>query len=99
MVVKNTLQNYSTVMSWSKESAAAGLGGLTPGEAAVGALMFGEFQYIDNPLPDPSEEYGDLIQVIKVSQCSILSTITVNNVDHVDQCIHFDISVVAGGKA
>ena len=74
-------------MSWSKESAAAGLGGLTPGEAAIGVLMLEDFQNIQDPLPDPSEEYGDLIQVIKVSNCSILITVQLNNVDHVEQCI------------
>ena len=75
-------------MSWSKESAAVGLGGLTPGEAAIGVLMLEDFQNIQDPLPDPSEEYGDLIQVIKVSNFDYnFNTVQLNNVDHVEQCI------------
>ena len=54
-------------MSWSKESAAVGLGGLTPREAAIRVFMFEDIQNIEDPLPDPSPEYGDLIQVIKNS--------------------------------
>ena len=62
-------------MSWEKESAAAGLGGMTPREAGVGALMLEEFQLIHDPLPDPKPEYGDLIEVLKVSILNNLDTI------------------------
>ena len=54
-------------MSWSKSSAAAGLGGMTPREAGRAALTLEEFQLIHDPLPDPDPKYGELIQVIKVS--------------------------------
>ena len=47
-------------MSWKKASAAVGLAGLTPREAAKGALMVEEFQ----KMPDP---FGDLIKEVKVS--------------------------------
>ena len=44
-------------MSWKKESAAAGLAGLTPREAARGAMYCREFQKMPDPLagvlPDP----------------------------------------------
>ena len=62
-------------MSWAKESAVAGLGGMMPREAARGALMLEDFQLIHNPLPDPAPEYGDLIEVIKVSIINNLDTI------------------------
>lgn len=39
-----------TIMSWKLESAEAGLGGLTPEEAARGALLHPEFQNLDDPL-------------------------------------------------
>ena len=54
-------------MSWSKESAVAGLGGLTPREAALGVFMLEHFQNKADPLPDPDAEYSDLIHIIKVS--------------------------------
>ena len=62
-------------MSWSKESAAAGLGGLTPKEAGRGALTMEDFQLIHDPLPDPSPAYGDLIKIIKVSTLNSLGTV------------------------
>ena len=37
-------------MSWAKESAEVGLGGLTPEEAAVGALFSPDFQKMPDPL-------------------------------------------------
>ena len=44
-------------MSWKKESAAAGLAGLTPRKAARGAMYRREFQKMPDPLsgvlPDP----------------------------------------------
>ena len=44
-------------MSWKKESAAAGLAGLTPREAARGAMYSRDFQKMPDPLagvlPDP----------------------------------------------
>ena len=62
-------------MSWSKKLVAVGLGGMTPKEAARGALTMEDFQLIHDPLPDPSPAYGDLIKVIKVSTLNSLDTI------------------------
>ena len=39
-------------MSWKRESAQVGLGGLTPREAATGAMCLEEFQRIPEP-PEP----------------------------------------------
>ena len=49
-----------TVMSWEKASAAVVLAGLTPQEAAKGALFCEDFQQ----MPDP---FGDVIREVKVS--------------------------------
>ena len=46
--------------SWKKASAAVGLAGLTPREAAKGALMCKDFQN----LPDP---FSNVIMEVKVS--------------------------------
>ena len=55
-------------MSWSKESAAAGLAGLTLREAARGALTLPEFQ----KMPDPLEPYGCVVKEEDVSTHLIL---------------------------
>ena len=39
-------------MAWSKQSADVGLGGLTPEEAARGALFLPDFQKMPDPLGD-----------------------------------------------
>ena len=51
-------------MLWKKESAAAGLGGLTPRQAVRGTFQLDYFQNMDDPLgnPDPAV-YGDLMKV------------------------------------
>ena len=83
-------------MSWSKESAAAGLGGFTPREAALGAFMLEDFQHMADPLPDPDKEYGDLIHIIEVS--TVLSNVNKfrNYVERVENllpnCICFSCS-------
>ena len=52
-------------MSWSKESAKVGLSGLTPREAARGALTCPEFQKLPDPLAlDP---YGWVVKEEDVS--------------------------------
>ena len=52
------------IMSWEKQSAAAGLGGLTPREAARKASQLDCFQNMDNPLSDPDATFGPLIKDI-----------------------------------
>ena len=49
---------YPTVlkMSWKKDSASVGLAGLTPHEAAKGALLCEEFQNIPDPLDIKKED-------------------------------------------
>ena len=51
-------------MSWAKQSAAAGLGGLIPREAARGAFQLDCFQNMDNPLADPDPTLGPLIKEV-----------------------------------
>ena len=50
------------IMSWKKQSAAAGLGGLMPREAARAAFQLDCFQNMDNPLPDPDATFGPLFK-------------------------------------
>ena len=47
-------------MSWEKASAAVGLAGLTPREAAKGTLLYKDFQKMLDP-------FGDVIREVKVS--------------------------------
>ena len=51
-------------MSWAKQSAAAGLGGLTPREAAKGAFQLDCFQNMDDPLADLDSSLGPVIEDI-----------------------------------
>ena len=62
-------------MSWKKESAAAGLAGLTPREAARGAMYRPEFQKMPDPLvevmPDPLEgvKKDDMFMLVSTVYC------------------------------
>ena len=47
-------------MSWKEESSKAGLAGLTPEEAGVGALLSPMFQNLLDPIDNP---HGDIIVV------------------------------------
>ena len=47
-------------MSWKIEASKAGLAGLTPEEAGVGALMSPMFQNLPDPLDNP---HGEIIVV------------------------------------
>ena len=49
-------------MSWSKQSAEAGLGGLTPREAAVGAMFNKDMIF---KMPDPLAHFPNLSLVKK----------------------------------
>ena len=51
-------------MSWAKASAEAGLAGLTPREAARGALTLPQFQQ----MPDPLEPYRRVVKEEDVSK-------------------------------
>ena len=62
-VVVDRVQQISVIiMSWEKASAAAGLGGLMPREAARGAFQLDCFQNMDNPLPDLDTAFGPVIK-------------------------------------
>ena len=69
-------------MSWKEESATAGLAGLTPREAARGAMYRPEFQKMPDPLskvlPDP------LAGVKKEDMFMLVSTVCY-------RCIKFDV--------
>ena len=62
-------------MSWKKESAAAGLAGLTPREAARGAMYRREFQKMPDPLagvlPDPlaGVKKEDMFMLVSTVYC------------------------------
>ena len=67
-VVVDIQCSYSNlIMSWTKQSAAAGFGGrLTPREAARGAFQLDCFQNMDDPLADPDPTLGPLIKEVSV---------------------------------
>ena len=53
-------------MLWIKQSVAVGLAGLTPREAARGALLYKDFQYmLARPLN--SDPFGDVLTKVEVS--------------------------------
>ena len=58
------LNRLLLIMLWEKQSAAAGLGGLMPREAAKGKFQLDCFQNMDDPLPDPDATLGPLIKDI-----------------------------------
>ena len=51
-------------MSWKKDSAAVGLAGLTPAEAAKGALLCEEFQNMPDPLDVKKEDLFLLVCIV-----------------------------------
>ena len=51
-------------MLWKKDSAAVGLAGLTPAEAAKGALLCEEFQNMPDPLDVKKEDLFLLICIV-----------------------------------
>ena len=68
-VVVDIQCSYSnSIMSWTKQSAAAGLGGvgLIPREAARGAFQLDSFQNMGDPLADPDPTLGPLIKEVSV---------------------------------
>ena len=65
MVVDRVQQiSVIIIMSWEKASTAAGLGGLTPREAASEAFQLHCFQNMDDPLPDLDSTFGPVIKDI-----------------------------------
>ena len=51
-------------MSWKKYSAAVGLAGLTPAEAAKGTLLCEEFQKMPDPLDVKKEDLFLLVSIV-----------------------------------
>ena len=62
MVLDRVQQISVIIMSWEKASAAAGLGGLMPREAARGAFQLNCFQNMDDILSDPDSTFGPVIK-------------------------------------
>ena len=54
-------------MAWQKESAAVGLGGLSPHEAALGALCCEQFQMMPDPLAGVIKE--DMFMLVSALFC------------------------------
>ena len=61
-------------LSWKKESAAAGLAGLTPREAARGAMYRREFQKMPDPLagvlPVAGVKKEDMFMLVSTVYCN-----------------------------
>ena len=74
-------------MAWQKQSAAVGLAGLTPREAALGALCCEQFQLMPNPLAGVKKE--DMFMVVS----ALFSYSTMYNVDIVETSKEFNTSV------
>ena len=64
-------------MAWQKQSAAVGLAGLTPHEAALGALCCEQFQLMPDPLAGVKKE--DMFLVVS----ALFSYSTMYSVDKV----------------
>ena len=75
-------------MSWKKDSAAVGLAGLTPVEAAKGALLCEEFQNMPDPLDVKKEDLFLLV-------CIVYNVDTVETRVYAVQCIMTKSIVVA----
>ena len=74
-------------MSWQKQAAVEGLAGLSPREAALGALCCEQFQLMPDPLAGVKKE--DMFMVVS----ALFSYSTMNNVDIVATRKEFNITV------
>ena len=74
-------------MAWQKQSAAVGLAGLTPHEAAWGVLCCEQFQLMPNPLAGEKKE--DMFMVVS----ALFSYSTMYNVDTVETIKEFNTTV------
>ena len=73
-------------MAWQKQSAAVGLAGLTPCEAALGALCCEQFQLMPDPLAGVKK---DMFMVVS----ALFSYSTMYNVDTVETSKEFNTTV------
>ena len=74
-------------MSWQKQAAAVGLAGLSPHEAALGALCCEQFQLMPDPLARVKKE--DMFMVVS----ALFSYSTMYNVDIVKTRKEFNTTV------
>ena len=80
-------------MAWQKQSAAVGLAGLSPREAALGALCCEQFQLMPDPLARVKKE--DMFMVVS----ALFSYSTMYNVDIVETRKEFNTTVCTLIKA
>ena len=80
---------------WKKVSAAVGLAGLTPREAARGVLTQPEFQLMPDPLN--SDPFGKLIVKEEVSAVLINYFYSVLKVEHVGQILVYNNLILQAG--
>ena len=74
-------------MSWQKQAAAVGLAGLSPREAALGALCCEQFQLMPDPLAGVKKE--DMFMVVN----ALFSYSKMYNVDIVETRKEFNTNV------
>ena len=74
-------------MSWQKQAAVVGLAGLSPREAALGALYCEQFQLMPDPLAGVKKE--DMFMVVS----ALFSYSTMYNVDIVETRKEFNTTV------
>ena len=74
-------------MAWQKQSAAVGLAGLSPHEAALGVLCCEQFQLMPDPLAGVKKE--DMFMVVS----ALFSYSTMYNVDIVETRKEFNTTV------
>ena len=74
-------------MAWQKESAAVGLAGLSPREAALGALCCEQFQLMPDPLAGVKKD--DMFLLVS----ALFSYSTMYNVDIVETSKEFNTNV------
>ena len=74
-------------MSWQKQAAAVGLAGLSPCEAALGALCCEQFQLMPDPLTGVKKE--DMFMVVS----ALFSYSTMYNADIVETRKEFNTNV------
>ena len=81
------VRGYLGILAWQKQSAAVGLAGFTPHEAALGVLCCEQFQLMLNPLAGVKKE--DMFMMVS----ALFSYSTMYNVDTVETSKEFNTTV------